>query len=131
MTKYRAEANCPDCGRTPNVLFSGRQVRRCKRDRAAGHHTEVKCPRCGRFYWIRNIQIAKARPVDRNGKPKARTNGRRRIPPNFPAAGVLQREGIETLDDLEAVEDFGEIPGVGTKRAEKIRNALDRLNVAR
>lgn len=120
MTKWKADAKCPHCGREPNVRFSEREVRRCRVDRASARHTEVQCPRCRRKFWIRSGQIAAA---STNGR--ASTNGH--LPEDFPWRGKLVDLGIESLTDLQEVEDLTQLPGFGDTRAGQVNKALDAL----
>lgn len=140
---YRAKGDsCPSCRKTPPIRFSIEQVERCKRDRAAGHHTEVHCGRCGRRYWIQNWQIAEATPerpprrtsgrpqAAKNGKPKVREvrkNGNRLLPDSFPVVAAIREYGIYTVGRLNEVEDLTEIPGVGPSRSKEIEKALAEL----
>lgn len=67
---YCAAAECPNCGRTPNVRFSEDEVRKAKRERQAAHVLNVQCTRCGTRYWIQARDIAGATLDKANKKSK-------------------------------------------------------------
>lgn len=47
------------------------------------------------------------------------------LPDDFPGLAALEAAGITTYSELEAVEDFTTIPGIGAATAAKITEALE------
>lgn len=116
MTEWRPDARCPNCGRSPNVNFSEREVRRARKERQAARVTSVTCQKCKHKYWIRAAQIAAA-------TPDPATNGV--IPPDFPDRDAIVAAGIQTLSALMNTSNLEQIKGIGPARARRIREALD------
>lgn len=114
MTEYKADVKCPNCGRCPNVRFSGDEVERSKRERQAAHVISVQCQRCRSRYWIRARDIARATA---EGGPE--------LPQDFPERADLMRAGFRTVDELRKLDDLTDIPGIGAAKARRIMLKLD------
>lgn len=133
MTKYVPKARCPNCGKISSVRFSEEEVTRASRERQAAKVVEVRCGRdrgrgrplrCATRYWIRAREIAFATP-EGHATPYERSNGD--YPPGFPERGkvVLRESGLE-VSDLERIEDWQSIPGIGPATERKMRAAIER-----
>lgn len=133
MTRYVPKAKCPKCGRAPSVRFSEEEVARARRELQATRIVEVRCGRdrgrgrplrCGTRYWIRAKDIAFATP-EAEAASSGRANGD--YPPGFPERGkVVLREAGLSVDDLERIEDWQSIPGVGPATEREMKAAMGR-----
>lgn len=54
------DARCPGCHRVPPVRFTGREVRRARRERQTARLQTVRCPHCRTTYWIQARDVAAA-----------------------------------------------------------------------
>lgn len=113
---WSPDCACPECGRAPNVGFSPDQVERAKRERQAARIMSVRCLRCGKHYWIRAQDIARAKPPGFFLLLDAKT------------AAALRKAGLTNAGDIEArirSGTLGDVDGIGEVRQREIRKALD------
>lgn len=87
-----------------------------KRERQASHVVSIQCPRCRTRYWILAREIA-----------RAEADGALALPEDFPARGELVRAGVRSVEDLAAVEDLTDIPGIGPAKAKRVISKLDTM----